>query len=87
MTRDGAKVYVAGGRGNHAAEIDAASLKVTRWFRTGSRTWGVALSPDETRLYAASGLSGDLAVIDLRSGRTVRTLKLGGRPWGVVTTP
>jgi YVTN family beta-propeller protein len=87
MTRAADKVYVAAGRGDHAAEIDARTLKVTRWFATGERTWGIALSPDETRLYGASGLSGDLAVIDLKSGRTIRTLKLGGRPWGVVTTP
>ena len=87
MTRAADKVYVAAGRGNHAAEIDAKTLKVTRWFATGERTWGVALSPDETRLYGASGLSSDLAVIDLKSGRAVKTLKLAGRPWGVITTP
>jgi YVTN family beta-propeller protein len=57
-----------------------------RYFKGGSRIWGIALSPDETRLYAAGGLSGDLSVIDVASGRTFKTLKLGGRPWGVVTT-
>jgi YVTN family beta-propeller protein len=87
MTRAADKLYVAAGRGNHAAEIDMKAMKVTRWFPTGERTWGIALSPDETRLYGASGLSGDLAVIDLKSGKRVKVLKLGGRPWGVVTTP
>lgn len=85
MTRDGARLYVALGRGNRVAEVDTASLRVRRTFPTGRRTWGVALSPDETRLYAASGLSGDLAAIDLASGRTLKDLKLGGRPWGVAT--
>jgi YVTN family beta-propeller protein len=87
MTRAADRLYVAAGRGNHAAEIDMKAMKVTRWFPTGERTWGIALSPDETRLYGASGLSGDLAVIDLKSGKRVKVLKLGGRPWGVVTTP
>jgi len=87
LTRAADRLYVALGRGDHAAEIDARTLKVSRYFPTGSRTWGIALSPDESRLYGASGLSGDLAVIDLKSGRRIADLKLGGRPWGVVTTP
>jgi YVTN family beta-propeller protein len=81
------RVYVGLGRGNQVAEIDARTRRVTRYFKAGSRVWGVGLSGDGTRLYAAGGLSGDLSVIDLSSGRTIKVLKLGGRPWGVVVNP
>lgn len=83
-SRDGRTIYAALGRGDGVAEIDAASHKLRRWFPTGHRTWGIALSPDNKRLYAAAGLSGDLTEIDLGSGKTLRTVTLGGRPWTVV---
>jgi PQQ-dependent catabolism-associated beta-propeller protein len=83
-TRDGRRIYVALGRGDRVAEVDAESFRVLRTFPTGHRTWGIALSPDEGRLYAANGLSGNLTVIDLASGHE-RALNLGGRPWGVET--
>jgi PQQ-dependent catabolism-associated beta-propeller protein len=86
LSRNGHRLFVALGRGNHVAEVDPASLKVLRYLKAGFRNWGVALSPDETRLYAANGLSGDVTLIDLTTGRS-RTLRTGGRPWGVVTTP
>jgi YVTN family beta-propeller protein len=66
------------------AEIDPSTEKVVRSFRTGERTWGIGLSPDETRLYAASGLSGTLTIIDLRANKVVKTVTLGGRPWGAI---
>jgi YVTN family beta-propeller protein len=87
MTRAADRVYVAQGRGNEVAEIDAKTYAVRRVFKTGFRTWGIALSPDESRLYAANGLSGDVTIVDLGRGRTIRTLKTGGKPWGVITTP
>ncbi len=87
INRAGTRLYVATGRGNRVAEVDAAALKVLRTFDVGVRNWSVALSPDERRLYAANGLSADLTVVDLTSGRTLQTLKLGGRPWGVAVGP
>jgi len=87
MTQSGGRVFVALGRGDKVAEIDARRLAVSRYFKAGSRVWGIALSPDERRLYAAGGLSGDLSVIDLASGRRIKTLRLGGRPWGVAVAP
>jgi YVTN family beta-propeller protein len=86
-TRDGKRIFVALGRGNHVAEIDPATHTVVRTFPVGDRNWGIALSPDEKRLYAVAGLSGDMTVIDLIANRVARTIKLGGRPWGVVATP
>jgi YVTN family beta-propeller protein len=82
---DGAHAYVALGRGNSVAEIDAASLKMLRRFPVGERVWELAVSPDGARVYAANGLSGDLSIIDLKSGK-VRSVQLGGRPWGVAVS-
>src|SRR3546814_84644 len=87
VTRDGRRAFVAMGRGNRVAEIDPETLRVVRSFPTGFRTWGTALSPDESRLYAVSGLSGDMTIIDLKSNKVLRTVKLGGKPWGVVAAP
>ena len=84
---DGARAYVALGRGNGVAEIDARSLRVVRWLQAGSRVWSVGLAEGEQRLYAANGLSGDASVVDLKSGRALATVKTGGKPWGVVVRP
>ena len=87
ITRDGKRVFVALGRGNHVAEIDPATRAVVRTFPVGERNWGIALSPDERRLYAVGGLSGDVTVIDLNTNKVERTVKLGGQPWGAVAVP
>ncbi|MBU3079346.1 PQQ-dependent catabolism-associated beta-propeller protein [Sphingomonas quercus] len=83
-TRDGKRAFVAMGRGNQVAEIDPASFRIVRSFPTGTRNWGIALSPDDGRLYAASGLSGDVTIIDLKANRVLRRVTFKGRPWGVV---
>ena len=83
-TRDGRRVFVAMGRSNRVAELDPATGSVRRWWRTGERTWGIGLSPDERRLYAVSGLSGTLTIIDLQGNKVLRTVPLGGRPWGAL---
>ena len=80
-TRDGARAFVAMGRSNQVAEIDPAARRVVRSFRTGLRTWGIDLAPDESRLYAASGLSGELTIVDLGSNEVVETVRFGGKPW------
>ena len=83
-TRDEKRVFVAMGRSNRVAEIDAESFAVVRSYPAGFRTWSVALSPDEKRLYAASGLDETLTIIDLERGKVARRVKLGGKPWGVI---
>ncbi len=85
LAPSGDKAYVALGRGNAVAEIDAHSYAVLRYLPAGSRNWSVALTADQSRLYAANGLSADLTVIELRSKQS-RTIKLGGKPWGVVVS-
>lgn len=87
MTRDGARAFVAMGRGDAVAEIDAHDFHVIRFDKAGERDWNLALSPDEKRIYTANGVSGDASVIDLASGATITTIKLGGRPWGAIAIP
>jgi len=79
--------FVALGRGNGVAEVDARDFSVRRYLPAGSRDWGVAVSPDERRAYAANGLSGDVTVLDLASGKVEATVPTGGKPWGVVVVP
>lgn len=86
LAPDGQRAFVALGRGNHVAEVDARSGRILRYYPVGTRNWGIALSPDQRRLYAANGLSGDLTIIDLAGGDTT-TLRLGGKPWGAVSAP
>jgi YVTN family beta-propeller protein len=86
LAPDGRRAFVALGRGNHVAEVDAQSGRILRYYPVGIRNWGIALSPDQHRLYAANGISGDLSIIDLAAGRTT-TLRLGGKPWGAVSAP
>ena len=84
LAGDGARAFVALGRGNAVAEVDARTFEVKRYLPAGSRVWGVALG-GEGRVYAAGGLSGDLTIVE-RDGAS-RTVALGGRPWGVVVAP
>jgi YVTN family beta-propeller protein len=87
LTRDGRRAFIALGRGNQVAEVDASTFTIVRAYPAGSRVWNIALSPEETRLYAVAGLSAELTVIDVQQGRVAATLKLGGKPWGVVSMP
>ena len=84
LARDGAKLYVALGRGNAVGEVDTRDGHIVRYLPAGQRVWGIALSRDGRRLYAANGLSGDVSVIDLATGRAITTVHTGGKPWGVV---
>jgi DNA-binding beta-propeller fold protein YncE len=81
VTRDGRRAFVAMGRSNQVAELDPRTRQVVRSFRTGFRTWGIDLAPDESRLYAASGLSGELTIVNLIDNEVAETVQLGGKPW------
>jgi YVTN family beta-propeller protein len=85
FAQGGERAYVALGRGNAVAEIDAASLKILRRFPVGQRVWELAVSPDGGTVYAANGLSGDLSIVATGTGQ-VRSIPLGGKPWGVAVS-
>jgi YVTN family beta-propeller protein len=87
LARGDGTLFVALGRGNHVAEVDARTGRVRSFLPAGARNWSVALSPDGRRLYAANGLSGDVTVLDVRTRRVEATVHTGGKPWGVVVAP
>ena len=83
----GPRAFIALGRGNAVAEVDAKTFAIRRYFPVGNRNWGIAVDATAQRLYAANGLSGDVSVIDLARNRVATTLHTGGKPWGVVVAP
>ncbi|MBM0206746.1 hypothetical protein JNW90_29830, partial [Micromonospora sp. STR1s_5] len=75
------------GPANRVAEVDLATLTVTRMYLVGERVWGVAISPDGKRLYTANGNSGDVSIIDLEAKRVLSSVRVGRAPWGLVAVP
>jgi YVTN family beta-propeller protein len=83
VARNGARIYVATGRGGHVVAFDASSLRVAGEVQVGARPWGIALSPDDRYLYTANGTSNDVSVVDTQGMKVIATIKVGNRPWGV----
>jgi YVTN family beta-propeller protein len=81
---DGTQVFVALGRANHVAFVDARGKRTTQHVLVGRRAWGLATSRDGTRLYVANGLSDDLTLVDVARGRAVKTVAVGRVPHTVV---
>jgi YVTN family beta-propeller protein len=79
-------VYVALGRANAVAVVDARTSTEVGSIPVGQRVWGIGLTADGRKLYTANGLSNDVSVIDIRTRRVVATLKAGDGPWGVAVT-
>lgn len=68
-------------------EIDTATRKVTRSFKTESAwTKVIALSPDEKTLYAANWSGNDVSIIDLQSGKLNRRIPTAQTPRGLWPT-
>ena len=68
-------------------EIDAATRKVLRSFKTESAwTKVVALSPDEKTLYAANWSGNDVSVIGLGDGKLIRRVPVAKTPRGLWPT-
>jgi YVTN family beta-propeller protein len=83
VSKDGRQLYVANGRGNSLAVIDAVSHR----FPVGGRPWGIALTPDGKKIYVANRLSNDISVIEAAARRVVATVKAGDGPWGITILP
>lgn len=84
MTKDGKRAFVALGRANHVAFVDAASRKVTDLVLVGKRAWNVALDKAEARLLVCNGLSDDLTVVDVAAAKALKTLPVGRVPYMAV---
>lgn len=75
--------YVALGRADRVAVVDAQKLEVMDYLAVGSRVWNLEFSPDQQRLYAANGLSGDISIIDLAQRRVTKSVAVGKSPWAI----
>lgn len=80
LSTDGKTVYVAMGKANHVAEIDAATHVVRGLVLVGKRAWGLALNKDGSRLYVANGLSDDMSIVDTALGKAIKTVPVGRIP-------
>jgi PQQ-dependent catabolism-associated beta-propeller protein len=82
-TRDGKRVFVALGRANRVAFIDAPARKVTEQVLVGKRAWNLALDRAEARLWVVNGLSDDVTVIDVADAKAIKSIPVGRVPYGV----
>ena len=85
FTPDGTFAYVSSEIDGTVAEIVVAENRVSRTIALpeGSRSMGVALSPDARTLYVANGRSKTVSVVDLGSGEVTANVEVGERPWGI----
>lgn len=79
--------YVALGRANRIAVIDAQKLEVVNYLAVGQRVWNMAFSDDQKRLYTANGLSDDVSIVDLEKHQVISTVAVGKTPWAIVSKP
>ena len=84
FTPDGTHAYVSSEIDGTVAEIVVAENRVSRTIALpeGSRSMGVALSPDGGTLYVANGRSKTVSVVDLASGRGHRERRGRGAALG-----
>jgi len=83
VSPDGRRVYVACGRSNAIAVLDAETLKPVGRVAVGRRPWGVTLSSDGTLLYVANGLSNTVSIVDPKTLAVTTNVTVGLKPWGV----
>ena len=76
-TKDGKRAYVTHDYPGTVTEIDLAARKVSRTFKAGDGSRGIALAPDEKTLYVTEFFTGTLLAIDLDIGKVVDTWEGG----------
>ena len=87
FNRAGTRAYASQMETAKVFEIDTATRKVLRSFKTKSAwTKVVALSPDEKTLYAANWSGNDVSVISLTSGQLVTRVPVAKTPRGLWPT-
>jgi len=87
VSPDAKTIYVATGRGNSVAVIDAQSQKLVQLIPVGQRPWGLELSPDGRKLYVANSLSNNVSVIDVATKQVIATIAVGDGPWTIAIRP
>ncbi len=83
VSRDGKRLYVAGGRANRVFVLDANSLDILTSVAVGKRVWGLAQSRDGNRLYTTDGVDNQVSVIDTKRNSVVAKIAVGEAPWGI----
>jgi YVTN family beta-propeller protein len=83
FTRDGATAFVALGRANRVAVVDARERRALDYILVGSRPWHVALDRAEKRLFVTNGGSDDVTIIDVADRRVVKSVAVGRYPYAV----
>jgi PQQ-dependent catabolism-associated beta-propeller protein len=84
ITKDGSRAYVALGRANYVAVVNANTHEVIDYILVGKRPWGLQLSADESRLWVANGLSDDVAIIDTKAHKVLISIPVGKVPYGIL---
>lgn len=83
LSRDGSRLYVAGGRANRVFVLDADTLEIVKAIPVGKRVWGLAMNRDGSRVYSTDGVDHQVSVIDTESNSVVATIPVGKFPWGI----
>jgi YVTN family beta-propeller protein len=88
VSRNGTKVYITCERSQTIIELDVASERIVRAFKTGQKgTHMLVLTPDGKKLYTGNMGSGSSTVIDLVKGEVLAQVKTGANCEGVDVTP
>ena len=85
FTADGSRAFVSSEIDGKVSVIDVSSSTVTATVEMpqGSRSMGLALSPDDQTLYVTNGRARTVCEVDLTALRVGRCLEVGERPWGI----
>jgi PQQ-dependent catabolism-associated beta-propeller protein len=87
VTPDGRTAFVALGRANRVAVVDAHSYEVEKYILVGQRPWQIAFSPHYRRLFVVNGLTNDVTIIDVSSLEATKSAPVGRLPWGIAVVP
>lgn len=88
VSRGGTNVYVTCERSQTVIEINVASEKIVRAFKTEQKgTHMLVLTPDGRKLYTGNMGSGSSTVIDLAKGEVLAQIKTGANCEGIDVTP
>jgi DNA-binding beta-propeller fold protein YncE len=68
---EGSKIYVACNKADEIVELDRASWKITRRFKTGRGPYNLGVTPDGKLLVASLKQGGGVQVFELAGGTSV----------------
>jgi YVTN family beta-propeller protein len=87
FTADGREAFVALGRANRIAVVNAKTYEVEQYILVGQRPWQLTFSADRSKLYVANGLTNDVTIIDVASLKALKSVPVGRLPWGIAVVP